>query len=52
MSECLCGCGGTPQKGQFMPGHDSIAVWKVIREKYGDSVRFVLAHRDGGDHRG
>lgn len=20
--KCLCGCGGTPIKGQFLPGHD------------------------------
>lgn len=21
--ECLCGCGGTPRRGQFLPGHDA-----------------------------
>ena len=21
-AECLCGCGGIPEKGDFMPGHD------------------------------
>lgn len=21
-TECLCGCGGIPEKGDFMPGHD------------------------------
>lgn len=41
---CACGCGETPARGDFLPGHDSQAVWRVIREQYGSTLDFLAEH--------
>ncbi len=46
--ECYCGCGGvTPPQSYFLPGHDKRAEAKVIREKYGGVIEFLVAHGYG-----
>lgn len=46
--QCWCGCGGAT-KEWFVPGHDSEAVWHVIRTKYGTTAQFLAHHGFGPD---
>ena len=45
---CWCGCGqGTKQGRYFVPGHDSSALWFVMKQKYGNTAAFLVAHGYG-----
>lgn len=28
---CECGCGGSPSKGRFLPGHDAILNFDILK---------------------
>jgi hypothetical protein len=40
---CFCGCGGATDS-HFVPGHDSHALWAIIRERWGTTADFVKDH--------
>lgn len=51
--ECLCGCGGTPKGGKYLPGHDQ-KLRKKLEAKVGGLVALKtivegLAHYANGD---
>ena len=39
--ECVCGCGGSPVNGQFLPGHD-----QILRAQIEEMVGNLLNLRD------
>lgn len=38
MPICACGCGGSPKRGKFLPGHDQ-KLRKEIEEKVGGLLK-------------
>ena len=43
---CYCSC-LEPTQRYFVPGHDSSALWFVMKQKYGNTAAFLVAHGYG-----
>ena len=43
---CYCSC-GEPTQRYFASGHDSSALWFVMRQEYGNTAAFLVAHGYG-----
>ena len=50
-SACLCGCGGLPKRGRFLPGHDAKLKGALLRRaRHGDSSALAELRQLGWDH--